>query len=66
LPELPEARPQGGLASSHQRSAETDEVFGPCLIRLDAAPDQDLKKWADQIAHDAIGWDGVFACSRAS
>jgi CRISPR-associated protein Cmr4 len=59
VPGLPSTRPETGLASSAEWSTGTDEVLGPCLVRLSA--DGELTRWADRIAADALDWDPVFS-----
>jgi CRISPR-associated protein Cmr4 len=59
MPSLPRAHPEDGLASSADWEAGTEEVLGPCLVRL--ATDTTLTKWADLIAADVLDGDPVFS-----
>lgn len=59
VPGLPAVRPGDGLASSAAWAAGTDEVLGPCLVRL--AEDAELARWAERIAADVLDWDPAFS-----
>jgi CRISPR-associated protein Cmr4 len=59
VPGLPRVNPEDGLASSTAWGTGTDEVLGPCLVRLTV--DAQLTGWAERIAADVLDWDPVFS-----